>query len=140
MAVVRPGYPAYRNILTALGLELVEIPCGPETRYQPTPELLDAAVAEHGEIAGLVLASPANPTGTMAGREELTALHGWCRRNDALLISDEIYHGIAYPEPGAVRCRAGLLRGGRRGADTRRRLRRGEGARRRPFEFRGGRA
>ncbi len=101
VAIARPGYPAYRNILTALGLRVVEIPCGPQTRYQPTPELLDAARREHGRLAGLILASPANPTGTMVTRPELEALRAWCARNDARLISDEIYHGITYPEPGA---------------------------------------
>jgi aspartate/methionine/tyrosine aminotransferase len=101
VALARPGYPAYRNILTSLGLEVVEIPCGPETRYQPTVELLEQAVAEHGEIAGLVLASPANPTGTMVDRAEMAALVDWCRSNDTLLVSDEIYHGITYPAPGA---------------------------------------
>ncbi|WP_291279407.1 aminotransferase class I/II-fold pyridoxal phosphate-dependent enzyme [Galactobacter sp.] len=99
VALARPGYPAYRNILTSLGLEVVEIPCGPETRYQPTPELLDQATAEHGELAGLVLASPANPTGTMVNREELAALSKWCNDRDVLLVSDEIYHGITYPAP-----------------------------------------
>jgi aspartate/methionine/tyrosine aminotransferase len=102
VALARPGYPAYRNILTSLGLEVVEIPCGPETRYQPTPQLLDAAVAQHGALAGLILASPANPTGTMVDRAEMAALVTWCRSNEALLVSDEIYHGITYPEPGAA--------------------------------------
>src|SRR5690606_3278556 len=98
-------YPAYRNILSSLGCEVVELDCGAEAGFQPTPELLDAAVAEGGPIAGLVVASPANPTGTMIGRGDLGALAAWCRRNGTRLISDEIYHGIAYPEdpsaPGA---------------------------------------
>lgn len=102
VALARPGYPAYRNILTGLGLEVVEIPCGPDTRYQPTPELLDDAVAQHGDLAGLLLASPANPTGTMVDRDELTALADWCSAHDTLLISDEIYHGITYPRPDAA--------------------------------------
>ncbi|MFC5337723.1 pyridoxal phosphate-dependent aminotransferase [Leucobacter denitrificans] len=101
VALVSPGYPAYRNILTALGIEVIEIPTGPETRYQPTPELLEAAVSEHGQLAGLIVASPANPTGTMLGREELTALSDWCNKHGVRLISDEIYHGITFPEPGA---------------------------------------
>lgn len=100
VALASPGYPAYRNILAALGVQVIEIPTGPKTRYQPTPELLDAAVAEHGPLAGLVVASPANPTGTMLGRGELTALVEWCRRGGARLISDEIYHGITFPAPG----------------------------------------
>ncbi|MFD1212192.1 aminotransferase class I/II-fold pyridoxal phosphate-dependent enzyme [Arthrobacter sp. GCM10027362] len=96
VALARPGYPAYRNILRALGCEVVEIDCGPAQRYQPTPEQLDAAAA-HGALDGLVLASPANPTGTMVTRTELAALTAWCAANGVRLVSDEIYHGITYP-------------------------------------------
>src|SRR5690606_9995319 len=102
VALVSPGYPAYRHILAALGIDGVEIPTGPEPRSQPTPELLDAAVQEHGSLAGLIVASPANPTGTMLGRDELAALVVWCSRHGTRLISDEIYHGIAFPEPGSA--------------------------------------
>ena len=100
VALASPGYPAYRNILTALGVEVVEIPTGLETRYQPTPALLDAAEAEHGPLAGLVIASPANPTGTMLTRAELSAPVDWCRDHGTRFISDEIYHGITFPSPG----------------------------------------
>ncbi|WP_125099829.1 pyridoxal phosphate-dependent aminotransferase [Leucobacter chromiireducens] len=100
VALASPGYPAYRNILTALGVQVIEIPTGPDTRYQPTPELLAAAAAEHGALAGLVLASPANPTGTMLGRSALTGLVDWCVANSVRIISDEIYHGITFPEAG----------------------------------------
>lgn len=100
VALASPGYPAYRNILQALGVQVIEIPTGAATRYQPTPELLDAAVVEHGPLAGLIVASPANPTGTMLGRAELAALVEWCRARGTRLISDEIYHGITFPEPG----------------------------------------
>lgn len=96
VALVSPGYPAYRNILTALGVQVIEIPTGYETRYQPTPELLSQAVDAHGPLAGLILASPANPTGTMLGRAELQVIVEWCSRNGTRLISDEIYHGITY--------------------------------------------
>jgi aspartate/methionine/tyrosine aminotransferase len=96
VALARPGYPAYRNILTALGCDVVELDAGPDTRYQPTPAMLDAAAAERGPLAGVVLASPANPTGTMVSREELAAIADWCAANGARLISDEIYHGITY--------------------------------------------
>ena len=103
VALARPGYPAYRNILASLGCEVVEIECGAETRYQPTPELLDRAVAEYGPIAGVVLASPANPTGTMVDDAELAALTAWCSSRDVRLVSDEIYHGITYgPARGAT--------------------------------------
>lgn len=100
VALVSPGYPAYRNILTALGVSVVEIPVGPETRYQPTPALLDAAAEAHGPLAGLVVASPANPTGTMLGRAELAALSEWCSVRGVRLISDEIYHGITFADGG----------------------------------------
>ncbi|WP_449277923.1 pyridoxal phosphate-dependent aminotransferase [Leucobacter sp. GX24907] len=98
VALASPGYPAYRNILTALGVEVVEIATGPATRYQPTPELLDDADAERGPLAGLIIASPANPTGTMLSRADLGALVKWCQARSVRLISDEIYHGITFSE------------------------------------------
>src|SRR3954451_21740009 len=93
VVMARPGYPCYRNVLTALGCEVVEIDCGPETRFQPTAELLDAVP---GPIAGVVIASPANPTGTMIPADELAAVAAWCEEHGVRLISDEIYHGITY--------------------------------------------
>ncbi|RDI29777.1 pyridoxal phosphate-dependent aminotransferase [Lentzea flaviverrucosa] len=90
VALARPGYPAYRNILKALGCEVVELPCGPETRFQPTVEMLDPG------LKGVIVASPANPTGTVADVEPIAA---WCAANGVQLISDEIYHGISYGEP-----------------------------------------
>ncbi|MDV3207191.1 MAG: pyridoxal phosphate-dependent aminotransferase [Rhodococcus ruber] len=98
VVVARPGYPAYRNTLAALGCRVVELDCGPHTRYQPTVEMLEAL---DGPIAGLVVASPANPTGTMIEPAELAALARWCDDHDALLISDEIYHGIEFGTHGA---------------------------------------
>ena len=102
VVLARPGYPAYRNILQTLGCRVVEVDCGAETGFQPTPEVLDAALAEHGRIAGLVVASPANPTGTMIDRERMTALAAWCAEHDVRLVSDEIYHGITYPTDAAA--------------------------------------
>lgn len=99
VALARPGYPAYKNILRALGIDVVELDCGPETRFQPVPAQLEDAVREHGSLAGLVLASPANPTGTMVSREELSGLVSWCEENSVRLVSDEIYHGVTYPAP-----------------------------------------
>jgi aspartate/methionine/tyrosine aminotransferase len=96
VVMARPGYPAYRNMLTALGCRVVELPCGPQTRFQPTVAQLDA-LAE--PPAGLVVASPANPTGTMVAAEELAALAAWCDEHGTRLVSDEIYHGITYGEP-----------------------------------------
>jgi len=92
VALATPGYPAYRNILSALGLEPVLIEVGENARYQPNPELL----AEAGELAGLIVASPANPTGTMIPDADLARLAGWCRERGIRLVSDEIYHGITY--------------------------------------------
>lgn len=93
VVVARPGYPAYRNTLTALGCEVVELDCGPETRFQPTVAMLEALPEPP---RGLIVASPANPTGTMIAPAELAALARWCDEHGTLLISDEIYHGIVY--------------------------------------------
>jgi aspartate/methionine/tyrosine aminotransferase len=92
VALARPGYPAYRNILSALGCEVVELPCGPDTGFQPTVAMLDDA----GPLDGLVVASPANPTGSMLAPGELAAITGWCAEHAVQLVSDEIYHGIHY--------------------------------------------
>jgi aspartate/methionine/tyrosine aminotransferase len=92
VALAAPGYPAYRNILTALDLEPVLIEVGPNAHYQPNPELL----AEAGDIAGLIVASPANPTGTMIPAADLARLAAWCHERGIRLVSDEIYHGITY--------------------------------------------
>ncbi|MGL3805519.1 pyridoxal phosphate-dependent aminotransferase [Paeniglutamicibacter sp. R2-26] len=101
VALARPGYPAYANILRTLGIEVVELAAGPDSRYQPSIDLLEAAWQEHGALDGLVLASPANPTGTMVSGTELAELAAWCRERGVRLVSDEIYHGIDYPESGA---------------------------------------
>ncbi|MFT3887726.1 MAG: aminotransferase class I/II-fold pyridoxal phosphate-dependent enzyme [Arachnia sp.] len=95
VALARPGYPAYRNILSSLGCRVVDLDCGPETRFQPTVAQLAAAHRKQ-PLAGLVLASPANPTGTMVSRDELAALTAWCAAEGVRLVSDEIYHGVTY--------------------------------------------
>ena len=96
VAIARPGYPCYRNVLRALGCEVVELPTGPESRFQPTVGMLDAL---DEPVRGLVVASPANPTGTMLLPDELATLARWCDANGVQLISDEIYHGIEYATP-----------------------------------------
>jgi aspartate/methionine/tyrosine aminotransferase len=93
VAIARPGYPCYRNVLSALGCEVVELPTGPETRFQPTVEMLEQLDVP---VKGLVVASPANPTGTMLAPEELAGLAAWCEAYGVRLVSDEIYHGITY--------------------------------------------
>ncbi len=98
VALVRPGYPAYRHILTALGLTVVDVPVGPETGYQPTPALLAAA----GPLDGVVVASPNNPTGSMFAPVDLEALTAWCEGAGVRLVSDEIYHGLCYGKVAAT--------------------------------------
>ncbi|MBI2241890.1 MAG: aminotransferase class I/II-fold pyridoxal phosphate-dependent enzyme [Magnetospirillum gryphiswaldense] len=99
VAVAAPGYPAYRNILTALGVECVLVPVGPESRYQLTVEVLQKV---EGRLDGVVVASPSNPTGSMLNQVEVAALSAWCETNGVRLISDEIYHGITYGAPAAT--------------------------------------
>ncbi|MDH3473854.1 MAG: pyridoxal phosphate-dependent aminotransferase [Rhodospirillales bacterium] len=96
VALAAPGYPAYRNILSALGVEPVALEAEAEHRFQPTPELLEAA---GGRLDGLIVASPSNPTGTMLDRAALSALIDYCAARGIRLISDEIYHGIGYGRP-----------------------------------------
>ncbi len=96
VAITRPGYPAYRNDIVATGCRLVELACGPRTRYQPTVAMLEELPEKP---AGLVIASPANPTGTIIEAAELDAVARWCAANEVLLISDEIYHGISFGRP-----------------------------------------
>ena len=93
VALTRPGYPAYRNILSSLGCQVVELACGPAERFQPSVEMLDRAQTA-APLAGLVVASPANPTGTMIAPDHLADLACWCRDHEVRLVSDEIYHGI----------------------------------------------
>ena len=100
--MARPGYPAYRNTLAALGCRVVEIDCLEETRYQPTVAMVaEYATAAGAPPAGLIIASPANPTGTIIEPGELADIAGWCEANGTLLISDEIYHGVTYGTPAA---------------------------------------
>lgn len=102
VALADPGYPAYRNILAALGIEAVGVPATAAERYQPTPAALDRIAAESGEIDGLIVASPANPTGTMLTAADMKALAAYCDDRGIRLISDEIYHGITYSMPGTT--------------------------------------
>lgn len=92
VALGRPGYPAYRNILLALGCEVVDLPCGPDTAFRPTVDML----ADLTDLSGVILASPANPTGTVLPPKELAAIAGWCAEHDVRLVSDELYHGITF--------------------------------------------
>jgi aspartate/methionine/tyrosine aminotransferase len=97
-----PFYPPYANILTALGMRPVLLPCDASTRFQPTLAMLERL---DPRPAGLVLASPCNPAGTMLPEPELAAIARWCHAEGVRLISDEIYHGLTYgdvPEASAA--------------------------------------
>ncbi len=94
VALGSPGYPAYRNILDSLGLKRHEVPTDAESRFQPTPDHLK----EIEDLKGLLIASPANPTGTMLRDSELADLIDYCLGHGVSVISDEIYHGITYGE------------------------------------------
>lgn len=96
IALARPGYVAYRNTLRALHLEPVEIACGPETRFQLTADQLRAL---DPAPAGVIIASPANPTGTIIPDAELAAIAEVCRARNIAIVSDEIYHGLSYVGP-----------------------------------------
>lgn len=96
VALARPGYVAYRNTLRALHMIPVEIPCGPQMRYQLTAAglaTLDPAPD------GVIIASPANPTGTIISADELQAIARVCSERHIKIISDEIYHGLSYVGP-----------------------------------------
>ena len=101
VAMASPGYPCYRNILSALGCEVVEIECGPETRFQPTVQLLAEL---DPPVKGVIVASPANPTGTVIEPDELAAIARWCEASGVQLISDEVYHGLVYPGAPTTSC------------------------------------
>ena len=96
VAMATPGYPCYRNILSAFGIESVSILTEAEHRYQPTPVLLEDLVREQGPIDGLIIASPSNPAGTIIDSLGMEELCSYCGDNGIRLISDEIYHGITY--------------------------------------------
>jgi aspartate/methionine/tyrosine aminotransferase len=93
VAMAAPYYPPYANILSALGMVPQILPCDASTRFQPTLAMLETL---DPLPAGLIVASPCNPAGTMLEPEELAAIARWCHAHGVRLISDEIYHGLSY--------------------------------------------
>jgi aspartate/methionine/tyrosine aminotransferase len=93
IALARPGYTAYRNTLKALNLSPLEIPCSADDRFQLSARVLESL---DPAPAGVILASPANPTGTLIEGRELAAIAAVCRARGIRIISDEIYHGLVY--------------------------------------------
>ena len=96
VAVSAPYYPGYRNILQALDVTPATFPTGIESGFQPTVAHLDRLA---DSTAGLIIASPANPTGSMLSAASLGDIAAWCKRRPLRLISDEIYHGITFNRP-----------------------------------------
>jgi aspartate/methionine/tyrosine aminotransferase len=101
VALPAPGYPCYRHILTALGAEPVNLETGPATRWMPTAADIDAAAERHG-LSGLLLASPANPTGTMLEPDRLAEICAVAARRKLWFVSDEIYQGLTWGVPQAT--------------------------------------
>ncbi len=93
IALGAPGYPSYRQIMKSLDLVPVEIETRAEARYQLEPSDLEAV-----DYQGMMVASPANPTGTMLGKPALSALIDAAQAKGASFLSDEIYHGIEYDQ------------------------------------------
>ncbi|WP_321488952.1 aminotransferase class I/II-fold pyridoxal phosphate-dependent enzyme [uncultured Hyphomonas sp.] len=93
IAFARPGYVAYRNTVRALNFEGIEIPCGEDTRYQISAAALDAL---DPAPQGVIIASPANPTGTIIPASELAAIAEVAKAKGIRIISDEIYHGLSF--------------------------------------------
>lgn len=100
-----PGYPCNRHILRAYEGQAVSLPVGPESNFQPTPAQVDSRWTER--TAGLLLASPANPTGTLLTPAEISALADTCRRRGGHFLVDEIYHGLTYETDAPTTCAAG---------------------------------
>ena len=100
-----PGYPCNRHILRAFDGRPQNVPVGPETNFQPTPELL----RQHWKAttSGLLVASPANPTGTLLTLAEIEALAEVCREKNGHYLVDEIYHGLTYEIDAPTACAAG---------------------------------
>ncbi|MEY2944296.1 MAG: hypothetical protein RLY97_2310, partial [Pseudomonadota bacterium] len=96
IAMARPGYVAYRNVVTALHMQAVELDCGAAQAYQISAAGL-AAIDPAPD--GVIIASPANPTGTIIPPDELAAIAAVCERRGIRIISDEIYHGLSYGMP-----------------------------------------
>jgi len=96
IAMARPGYVAYRNTVRALNMTTIEIACGPGEHYQLTAAALSAI---DPPPAGVIVASPANPTGSVIAPDQMAAIAEICRARNIAIISDEIYHGLSYVGP-----------------------------------------
>ncbi len=98
VAIQNPGYPAYRNIFEALGVETVPIGQNERNRFALTAAALERADSEK-RLDGVLAMSPANPTGAMLDEENLRDIALFCRNRNIPFISDEIYHGLTFSKP-----------------------------------------
>ena len=96
VALTTPTYPAYKNMLKSMNINIVEIETTKETKYQPTAELLEKSGKK---FDGLIITNPSNPTGAMIHEDTLKGICQWCDANGVRLISDEAYQGITYEKP-----------------------------------------
>ena len=93
VGITSPGYPAYKNILRTVGVEVIEVSVNEDTAFQPSVEILSNLDVS---LDGLIIASPSNPTGSMLSVASLSEICSWCSAQKVRLISDEIYHGITF--------------------------------------------
>ena len=93
VAIMTPYYPAYVNALKALNINIIYLEGDIKTSYQPTVEKLESIKKN---INGIIMASPANPTGSSINTEDLKKIANWSKKNKVAIISDEIYHGVEY--------------------------------------------
>ena len=103
--LTNPGYPCNRHIIRSYEGRPIGIPVGPENNFQPTPELLAQYWTKN--TAGLLVASPANPTGTLLDLEQIKNLANFVRQQDGHFLVDEIYHGLTYEIDAPSACAAG---------------------------------
>ena len=92
VGIMSPYYPAYINALKALGIKVVVLEGDIDNSYQPTVSILK----NYSNLKGLIIASPANPTGSIINKSNMLDISKWCSKNNIRIISDEIYHGIEY--------------------------------------------
>ena len=101
VAITAPGYPAYRNIFGALGIEAVPVAVGERDRWAMTGEEVEQ-LHRATPLRGVLAMSPANPTGTMMTQNALASIAATARQHGLWFISDEIYHGLTYDAPAAT--------------------------------------
>lgn len=106
VAIMRPGYPCYREILKVLGLKVVDLPVGFDNGWVPTEAQVSEAIELH-DVKAVLFASPANPTGAVVPPARLEAISNLLRAKGVWLLADEIYHGLVYEAASPTAARLG---------------------------------